>query len=468
MKKISLFLLWIAPLFLKAQDEQIIKFFPQINQSQWLNASNETDAKISIGLPVLSSTSFGFYSDGFTYHDLFKNVGDTTYLQLGNVINNLKSRNFIGMNTNVSVFSFNFSCKKFSLGFSANLRANAQFAYPGDLFKLLWNGNGNYVNQTLDIGNFGLNAMTYKEFALHFSTHYKKWTFGVSPKLLYGIADIYTANSSVTLFTDPNYYQLTSSANLDVRTSGFQDSTQRANNNSDYPKDIFTTTANKGFAIDLGAKFKYNDKLSFAAGINDLGSIKWTYNVQNYTTSISNVSFDGIHAENFFQGDSSSGISSQKYTDSLSKVFDLKKNKNAYTTKLPINIYAMANYELGKHQKIGATVNFYSYEHNLISSATLCYQLKFGKHLSVAASYTAKSRSPFNLGGGLVLQFLNMQWYFMTDNWYAAVKPLDSKNVNFHFGMNIVAGNAKGKLKQPKEIAPKMEELKTPTADEKK
>jgi hypothetical protein len=60
-------------------------------------------------------------------------------------------------------------------------------------------------------------------------------------------------------------------------------------------------------------------------------------------------------------------------------------------------------------------------------------------------SYTNKSNSPFNLGGGIVVQLLGMQTYFVTDNWWAAVKPLDSKNANFRFGMNIVIGNAKTK-----------------------
>jgi hypothetical protein len=79
------------------------------------------------------------------------------------------------------------------------------------------------------------------------------------------------------------------------------------------------------------------------------------------------------------------------------------------------------------------------------------------KHFTGAVSYTAKSRMPFNLGGALVFQFLNTQWYFITDNWYSVLKPLNSKNVNLRFGINVVVGD---KEKVKKEKAEKANEEK--------
>ncbi len=460
MKKIVLSLIIIFPLLASAQDEPTMRFLPQLAESGWSTASNRTDTKISIGLPVLSSTSVHLFSNGFTYHNLFNIVGDTTFLQLGNVINHLKANNFVGFGTSISLFHINYTTTKFSIGLFINSRIISQFNYPGDLFKLLWNGNGGSLGQTLQIGNFGVNAMIYNEYGLHFSTKFKrKWTFGVNPKILFGKFDMYTKTSSLTLYTDPNYYQMTAAANLNFQTSGIPDSNQRKNIDAAYVKNYTLNTANKGFAIDLSAKYDFNEKLSMSVGVNDLGAIHWASNLHNYTSNVSALTFDGIHAENIFQGDSSSNISFQKYTDSLKKKFQIQNNQNAYTTRIPLNLYAMALYQLNTKNKVGAQFNSYYFAQNYTNALTLFYQFRWTKHFSIAATYTAKSRSAFNVGGGLVLQFLNMQWYMTTDNWWAAIKPLDSKNVNLRFGMNVVWGDA-NKKEEPQPIMENLKEQK--------
>jgi hypothetical protein len=300
----------------------------------------------------------------------------------------------------------------------------------------------------------------YNEYGLHLSTKFKrKWTFGVNPKMLFGKFDMNTKTSSLTLYTDPSYYQMTAAANLNFQTSGIPDSNQRKNIDAAYVKNYTLNTANKGFAIDLSAKYDFNEKLCMSVGVNDLGAIHWASNLHNYTSNVSSLTFDGIHAENIFQGDSSSNISFQKYADSLKNKFQIQNNQNAYTTRIPLNLYAMALYQLNTKNKVGAQFNSYYFAQNYTNAVTLFYQFRWTKHFSIAATYTAKSRSAFNVGGGLVLQFLNMQWYMTTDNWWAAIKPLDSKNVNLRFGMNIVWGDA-NKKEEPQPIMENLKEQK--------
>ncbi|MFM2223952.1 MAG: hypothetical protein RJA07_154 [Bacteroidota bacterium] len=444
MKKLILLMLCFVSLAAMAQDEYTFKFLSQINQSSFYNASNKTDAKISVGLPMLSSNSFYLYNNGFTYHDLIKKVDDTTaQLQLGNVIDKLKNKNYIGFGSSLSLFSFNYAKQKFSVGFSVNERMMFQFNYPGDLLKLIWNGNGNYLGQNLEIGNFEVNLSYYREYATHFTYKYKKWQFGASPKILFGKANINTAQSSITLLTDPTTFKLSTQANFNVQTSGFPDSTERKNAGVPTVKNYIFNTANKGFAIDLGATYQYNEKLKITVGINDLGSIKWKSRTHNYTMTNARVDFEGVNVADMV--DSNSTISQTKLVDSLKNIFKYKTNEESYKTRLPLSMYAMATYELSKHHSFGAQLTTNTFHANYISALTLFYQLKLSKHFSASMSYTNKSNSPFNLGGGIVVQLLGMQTYFVTDNWWAAVKPLDSKNANFRFGMNIVIGNAKTK-----------------------
>ena len=436
------------------QDSYTLKFLPQLQQSQWINSSNVTDAKVSIGLPVISSVSFYIFNSGFTYHDMFHRINDTSMgVDMGNLFSKLKKQNYVGFGTGISLFSINIAKNNVSCGFSITDKMSFQFSYPGDLFNLLWYGNGAYLGKTLEIGNFGINASWYREYALHGTYAYKKWTFGFSPKILFGKTNINTQETSVKLYTDPNFYNLTATANINVQTSGIPDTTDTKNgflNGSNQVLSYVFNNQNRGLAMDLGAKYDISDKLNVSAGINDLGYIKWKSTVHNYKSGPSSFVFDGLHADTYFQGDSSA-ISSQTLTDSISKLVKFSKNSNAYTTYLPYSFFMMANYKL-KHHWFGLQFNTQRFNKDFIYSGTLCYQLKLGKHFTGALTYTAKSYNPANIGGAIILQFAKMQWYIITDNWYAAVKPLDSKSVNLNLGMNLVFGNRIKKQKQNEAI----------------
>ncbi|MEN9523534.1 MAG: hypothetical protein RL065_1911 [Bacteroidota bacterium] len=446
----------------KAQDEYTMKFFDQINQSSQFNASNRTDAKVSVGLPAISSFGLYFFNNGFTYNDLFKrNAADSSLLITpGNVIDKLKSKNHLGFGTSISLGSFNYANRKWSAGFSVADKMMFKFTYPGDLLKLAWYGNAPYVGNELEIGNFAINFSYYREYATHFTYTYKKWQFGLSPKLLFGKANINTAESSIKLLTDPNTFKLSADANLNVQTSGFPDSTEQKNNAVPDVKSYVFNTANKGFALDVAAAYQYNEKLKISAGINDWGSISWKSRINNYTMHNAHIDFDGVNIVDL--ADSNSNINSNKFVDSLKNIFKLESNKETYRTALPINFFAMANYDFNKHHSVAAQISSNTFHQSSILALTLCYQLKLSKHFTGTLTYTNKSYAPINFGGGIMLRFLGMQTYLITDNWLAAVKPLASKNVNVRFGMNIVIGNAKElKDKTPKPLM--AEEKKEPT-----
>ena len=442
MKKLQLLLSILAlPAFTFAQDAYTMKFLPQLQQSQWGAAANETDAKISIGLPVISSTSVNLYNTGFTYHDLFHKVNDsTTAIHPGDFIGKLKSNNFLCFGVSVSLLSFTYAKPDYSIGFSINDRADFQFRYNKNLFNLLWHGNGAFLGQNVDIGNFGVNAMWYREYALHGTRKYKKWTFGASPKLLFGKTNINTQSSSVSLYTDPDFYALTANANINVQTAGIQDSNDSKNGTTPNAHDYIFNTKNKGLAIDLGAKYELNDKITIAGGINDLGYIRWQGQVHNYSSGNTSFTFNGFDAQSYLQGDSNF-ISSKQFTDSITHIVKFKETSDAYTTALPYELYAMGTYKLNDHHMFGLQINGQHFYKSMIYAATLCYQFQAGKHFTGALTYTAKRGTPFNIGGGIIARFAGMQWYFATDNWWAAVKPLDSKNVNLHMGINIVLGD---------------------------
>jgi len=455
MRNKFLALLSCLPLLSSAQESYTMKFLPQLHQSQWYNATNQTDAEISVGLPVISGVSFYIYNSGFTYNSLFNRVNDSTMsINPGSFIDKLKNKNIVAFGADVSLLSFNVSKKDFSYGFSVSDKADLRFSYPKDLFKFAWYGNGAYIDQTLNIGDFGLQASWYREYALHGTKNYKKWTFGASPKLLFGKTNINVKEASLKLYTAPDYYALTADANVNVQTSGFADSADRAAGNMSFPGYAFNTR-NAGLAIDLGAKYQINDEIDVAGGINNLGYINWKSNIHNYSTGNRSFTFEGFSLDNLFQGDTDF-ISTDQYLDSMKDLLEFEKTTSSYRTTLPVEFYLIGNYRINPYHAFGGQLSTQKFAKKMVVAATLSYQYNVSRHLTVALSYTAKSSAAFNLGGAVIARFLGMQWYFATDNWWASVKPLDSKNTNFRMGINLAFGDRSKK----KSASP------TPTGDD--
>jgi len=447
MKKSLLAILLSLPVLSQAQDAYTLKFLPQLQQSQWVNASNQSDVKVSVGLPVLSGTSFYIFNSGFTYHSLFHRTNDSTMsIHPGDFIDKLKPRNVVAFGADVTWFSANMAFDDFTLGLSVADKVDFRFSYPKDLFKFAWYGNGAYIGQSLNIGNFGLNASWYREYALHGTKNFGKWTFGASPKLLFGKTNIHTRESSLQVYTEPDYYAITAMAELNVQTSGLADSTDRAQGNLKFPGYAFNTK-NKGLGIDLGAKYELNDHIDIAGGINNLGYINWKSNVHNYTAGPTSFTFDGFDLGSYLQSGDSNFISTQQYVDTVKNLVKFEKNSNSYRTSLPTEFYVMGNYHLNDYHTFGAQLSTQRIAKKIILATTLCYQLNVSKHFTGALSYTMKSGSAFNIGGALIARFAGMQWYFATDNWWASVKPLDAKSMNLHMGINLAIGDrAKKKM----------------------
>lgn len=429
------------PVLAQAQDSYTMKLLPQLHQSQWYNASNQTDARLSIGIPVLSGTSFYLYNSGFTYNSLFHRVNDSTMsISPSDFIDNLKDRNMLSFGANISLLSATYAAENYTVGFSVCDRADVRFVYPKDLFKFAWYGNGAYIGQSLNIGDFGLNATWYREWALHGTYNYKKWTFGASPKLLFGKTNINTKESYLKVYTDADYYAITAQTEMNIQTSGFADSADRAEGRMAFPGYAFNTK-NMGLGIDLGASYELNEQIKIAGGINNLGYIRWKSNIHNYKAGPKAFTFEGFDIAGMFQSDSGDILSTDQYLDSVIGVVKFEKSTDAYSTSLPVEFYAVGSYDINEKHNVGLQLSTQKFSKRMLWASTLFYRLTLDKHFSGTLTYTLKTGSPFNLGGGIVARFGGVQLYLVTDNWWASIKPLDSKNMNVNMGLNLAIGD---------------------------
>jgi Family of unknown function (DUF5723) len=447
MKKYILLFTFILPLIAQAQDVEVLKFMPQLLQSNWSASANKSDSKVMVGLPVINNFGFNIYNSGFAIGDVFTQRGDTAVLSLSNIINGLKSENHVGVNLNYSLFALQINSKKMGIGFSINDRMNFKFTYPGDLAKLIQNGNGAYLGQTKNIGGFKLNVNYYREMALHLQKTFGKLNVGISPKLLFGIANMQTNNSKIDFFTDTSYFLIKTTSALDISTSGL-DSASFNGLTSNWKGTAFNTK-NMGFGLNIGASYNINNKLQVAAGINDLGKIKYNDHLTNYKSPAVEISFEGVDINNLIAKDS---FKIERILDSLKGLFQLNQSVgNAYSISLPTQFYILANYKITKKHSLGGTVSLNSFNGKILPSLTACYQYTPSKKFGAAISYTAKSSAPVNVGGGIMLKALGMQWYLLSDNLLSVVNPLKAKSTNVILGMNLAFGNINKITKKQKQ-----------------
>lgn len=454
-----LFVLFIQKNSTAQQDLTLynMRFVPQ---RMYTNPSfRPTDTTIFIGIPILSSLYFNLANTGFTYSDAIQADGDSMKANIANMISKLGKQNYIMASFHTDILSFGLPIKQNYLSFNITERVDFRFGYSQDFFNFLWKGNGDpsIIGQTINLAP-SLNAMHYREYGLGLSRPINdKLTIGVKLKYLYGEEDVNTENTSASITTDPNDFALTAQSNVNINTAGIigndpsnatsivqKDNNGNGNNSSMISptnlNDYLFKKKNNGIAIDLGATYKLNDKLSFAASVNDLGFITWRTATTSYESTYPNATFtyNGIDISEFinnkqlqFQTVLNNAL------DSAKKVFHVDSTGHKYTTWLTAQTYLSANYKLLEHSTVGGLIYAQIFNGNIDPAFSLSFTQEVGRWFTGSLSYSIYNRSYNNIGAGIAIGGSPVQFYFVSDNILAMFMPQNTKNVMFHFGLNI-------------------------------
>ena len=397
-------------------------------------------SRVNIGLPIISSEYLNFSHSGFKYSDLIRHrADDSLYADVDHMLGKLAKNNYLSVAYRTDLLSFGFQVKKNYFSFNATEKADIRFRYPKDAMELLWKGNGAMMGKDVNL-NFGLNATHYREYGFGFSHEINdKLTVGGKLKYLYGMENIQTAKSDVTLNTDPNYFAMTAKSNVLINTSGLDSNSFKNFNVANYA----FKKKNSGAGIDLGGVYKFNDKFTFSASVIDLGFIRWKDAPTNYQSKDPNGTFtyQGIDATQFINNDSLTiGQAIQKLGDSLSKTLKIDTVHHSYTTMLSTQIYLGANYAVTAKSNAGFLFYSQVFDKAIHPGVALSYNQRLGRWLCASASYSIYNRSFNNVGLGLALNAGPVQLYIVSDNVLGAIFPQHTKNLHIHFGINLTFG----------------------------
>jgi len=442
MQKIITLVLVLSAGVAMAQNEGTLTFMNSLPQVMNNNPAFIPKYKLTIGLPI-SSVAVFYSNNGFAYKDVYSRIDDTVKADLPKLNRSLKSKNYITQAVQLDLLRIGVKINsRLYMTLNSTAKVYNRMMIPKELLGIIANGNSSYVGQTIHFSP-KVESVTYLETALGAAYRIDdRLTVGGRLKLLKGITNVTTQSASMNL-TVGNDYTLTANAGMDVRTSGTNNFTKDDFDFGSHLKDYFS---NNGFAVDLGATYKLDDRITLGASLIDIGKIRWKNNTYGYTLApaTANYTFAGIDLNKVVDGNSDY-ISS--IGDTINSRFKAKEKPiGSYSTTIPGKMYLSGMYEVKKNFSAGAVFFTERFRDRTTAGLTLGVNKNFGRFFTASGSYTMASNSYNNLGMGMSLNLSPVQIYFVGDNLLRMPFGMNSfinntKFFNLRFGLNFVFGH---------------------------
>jgi len=444
-----------------------------IPQANHLNPAFQPQCKGHLGMPVLSPLNLNLDLVGIKFGDVIKYNSSLdqmiTFMHpLGDkdaFMSSLKDINLIGTELRIDPISIGWRQDKYYFTFDWTIRAEQDFRFTRDFMEFAINQNRN--QQRFNFGGMGIDVAAFHEWALGFSYQYEdNLSVGVRGKLLFGLADLSTKSTDITLKTEEFEWDV-NAANIVQVTAPYLDIPKDEEGKPildstdftfpEYPTPVdfimqnlgvIMGTGNPGFAVDFGFLYKPIDFLSISASVNDLGFIRWRK--EAYTIEQDGrFTFEGIEIDagsDLFGGDESDEASDlgEELLDSLSNQFDAILTKGPYTSMMAGRGYLGVAYEPLEWIRLGVVDRIKIYNFRMYNQFTFSANIQPIRPFSLSLSYSIIGNYYTNFGIGLSLRAGPFNMYIITDQGPSAyLMPSTFNSFNFRFGLNIVWGCAK-------------------------
>jgi hypothetical protein len=448
---------------LKAQQYNTIYWMQGIPQHVYSNPAHQTDANWYIGMPGLSSIYAGYGNSGFGISDLLKkDANGEFYWDEASFLEGLGRKNILYTDMQYEALAFGFRYKeKNYFNFNFSEKVGVQFGYPKDLFLLLLEGNNHFLENTdtgeADFSGFGINAIHYSEFGLGYSRILNDmFNVGGKIKVLFGHANAYMSPNDLRFHTDPETFALSLYTDVSVHTSlpmeigpisltdDGEENNESGNDFEFDPMEYLVNFNNLGFAADLGIIYKYDEKITFALSVVDLGYINWKSNVESYRITGDAV-YDGIDIGNLFalggfvelpEDEEEQGDPFETALENL----EIDYSQKSYSLFLYPKIFVSAKYQVTDIHSFSVLARGNFFENKLYPSFTLAYNIQPIKPVGLTLAYSVINYTYTNIGLGFHLNLYPFQLYLVADNIFPALQPHTIQTATVHIGINWVFG----------------------------
>jgi hypothetical protein len=432
----------VAPLSLNAQQNSTLFLMQATPQANFVNPAVRNECKWMLGLPFISSLHLEFGNPSFSVMQVLNKQPDNTYLFDGNsVINHLGRTNYLNTEFHTNLFFLSFWKKDNFYTISVNEKADLFVTFPQDLFAIAWRGNSQFEGQHADLNRTGIFLNYRREYAFGIAKQVQdNVVLGIRIKLLFGKLNTSVPTSKMDLYTSPFVYNLEFSnkwrlnTSLPMNVSVNPDNTLQDVTFNGNAKSILLNRSNVGLGFDVGFINYRDEKVTISGSILDLGLIRWTTNGTSFNQE-GNYTYHGP------LGDTTSLESyAQNLTRILKTEFGITAIPKSYVSFLIPTYYLGATYNLKKDLNAGALLSGKISRYRVTTGVTLSLNKNFNHKAAVSLSWSYLYKSFANFGAGIKLGRSPLQFYAVSDNVLGLIKPLDTKNINLRFGLQLNFG----------------------------
>lgn len=462
-----------------AQQNNTMYFMQSLPQAKWLNPAIQNECKVHVGgalVPITGQVLFPIYfnygNNGFAFKDMVQYNSNMDSLVLpgfkgydwDQLDGQLRKVNYLTFETQINWLTVGYKYKDWYFGLDINDKVDARFSFNKDLITFAKEGNGgsSFLNNTANLGDLGISATAYSEYALSASKKINdKLTVGLTAKLLFGKMNVWTEKSVIDLHTNNNdNYPITVSTDVLIHTSQpFSTVTEmyydyegdsmvfESKENEVAAQQVYWNTKNMGLGFDIGATYKFNSKIELYASLTDMGYIKWKDNVQSFS----------IDGEYYWDGyDFKPALTEDKElitesNDSLKhriiKIFEPQLQRDSYVSHLTPKAYLGGTYQFNEKIRTGLLLRGSFFQKAFHPSVTLSGNFRLKSWFEATASYSMINHSFTNVGIGFVAKAKWFQFFMMSDNVLGFIWPQATHNVNFRMGINLIFGCQKAESK---------------------
>ncbi|GAB4257677.1 MAG: hypothetical protein Kow0027_24990 [Saprospiraceae bacterium] len=432
----TLFFLSAAPMF--GQHELGLHFMRNVWHSGLTNPAIVQPQTLSISvLGLRNNLSF----DGPTYNQIVSTENGQTVIDVDKFVDKLNPQNHLRDDLELNTVAVALKLGKLHLSLAHAVRYQAYFKYPKELPQIVWQGNAQFIGQTVELGN-ELEFFGYHELAAGAAYEFGPLTLGGRLKFLSGINSAVTDENhhSASFFTDSDVYQITLASDYILNSAGAVNYNGFTDLQTDFNFGQLTFdnffSSNSGVAFDIGARLKL-EQLELAASILDIGKITWDKDVTNYAAT-QTVTYSGLDFSDALTGDDVPGFDAA--LDTLKNLYEVTETHNSFETKLPSRVYLSAMYHLTEKVSVGALFFSEKFRNEKDTRVAIGGTAELLPFLTAGASYALGNDRFDNLGINVALTFGPVQLFAVTDNIFAALNAGDSKDFGARLGGRVMIG----------------------------
>jgi len=457
----------------ESQINNSLYFMPGVPQSNRINPAHQPNCNFYLGLPGVSPLRTNISSSSLAYGDLIyphpSQDSLITFLHpLGSkqpLLDLLQPVNFILSELGVSLLSVGFRTGIGFFSFDVTTRVEGSINYPGDLARLMLNGA--LEGETYLLDGIGAEMSVFDEISLGWSgTFFDNLTVGARAKALFGVANLSTTNSELSVFTSQDVWNIQSNmlfkssipfAEVTYADDGMLDEIildeelenfdPTSFSNYSLIRDYAFNSMNFGLGVDIGVDYRPIDKLLVSASVLDLGYVNWKDGVNDVSYQME-YDFTGLEINPFQNPDDLSlgdqiDSSLTQLTDSLSNFLTFTPG-GAYSKRLNTKLFVGASFSLTPKISFGVLSRTDFLSEDIAQQFTASANLTTGRFANLSLSYSYINSYYKNIGAGVSFNVGPLNMYLISDNLLnAVIWPQEARSMNLWFGLNLVFGYKK-------------------------